>query len=392
MITKTFSKNIERLNAFISETTGAGIPGIDKFASYSFSRRETLDPGTLESLYSDNDIAATIVERIVKDALREGYGLAWQGADDTIVRRTVDWAEARYEVTQVLQQARIYSRLFGGGAVFIGADDDRELDQAVEPGFPVEFLRAHSSEDLRPRAWYADVAQQNFHKVALYDLSLPTFAQAQTRATKQGVSRIVDHSRLVTLDGVRTTDKRFRERGWGESVLRRVYDVLLKFEASFASIQHSLAESSIPVYKVEGLMNLLASENWEPLQDRFQLINTSKSNYQAIVLDKDETFERVAAQLQEAANVVEAAMLRVAGAAGMPATILFGRSPAGLNATGQSDLEVWHGAVAQEQSLVLAPAIRELYTFLLAQEGSPTGGVIPEGLKVTFPSLWTPLT
>jgi len=126
------------------------------------------------------------------------------------------------------------------------------------------------------------------------------------------------------------------------------------------------------------------------MQARLQLINTGKSNYRAVVLGENESFERVAAQLAEAANVVQAAMLRVSGASGIPATILWGQSPAGMNATGQSDLEIWHGAVAQEQSLVLGPAIRELYITLLGQEDSPTNGEIPEGLKVTFPSLWTP--
>jgi hypothetical protein len=46
--------------------------------------------------------------------------------------------------------------------------------------------------------------------------------------------------------------------------------------------------------------------------------------------------------------------------------------------------------VAQEQSLVLGPAIRKLYSILLAQPDSPTNGEVPADLKVIFPPLWTP--
>jgi phage-related protein (TIGR01555 family) len=378
-------EGMKKLDGFISSTTGAGIVGTDKFTSYSFSRRADLDNTTLENLYTDNDIAATIVERIVKDALRAGYSLDWQGADDVLVRATVDWAEAKYSVTSTVERSRIYARLFGGGASFIGADDGLPMDQPMLEGAPIEFLRPISSPDLLPKQWYIDPAEQNFGRVAVYTLSSPNFG----KGSKQ-IRTDVDHSRLVEFYGVLTTDKNFQKTGWGESVLRRVYDVLLKFETSFDSIQHSLTESSVPVYKVEGLLNMLASQNRELLQSRFSLINAGKSNFRAIVLGENESYERVAAQLQEAANVVEAAMLRVAGAAQMPATILFGRSPAGMNSTGQSDMEVWYQSVAQEQSLVLGPAIRKLYSILLAQPDSPTNGEVPADLKVIFPPLWTP--
>lgn len=382
--------NARTIDAFISQTTGAGVTGVDKFASFTFGEGATLDSATLEALYVHNDIAATIVERVVNDALREGYSLGWEGATEGEIKAAIDWAESKYGVTDIVRKARIYARLFGGGAVFLGVDGDPEKPAIL--GRAVDFIRAVPSTELDAATWYADPTEQDYGTPAQYRWTINHFAPVQARKKEANkVSVMVDESRTIPMYGILTTERRFIERrGWGDSVLQRVYDVLKKFEASFDSVLHTLAENSVPVYKVEGLLKMLQSNNADLLTARFQLLNAGKSAYRAVVLGETESFERVEAGLSEAANVSEVAMLRVATTAQMPATILFGRAPAGMNATGESDLENWHQQVRAEQSLVLAKTLRELYSWLLAQSDSPLEGVVPEDLSVTFPPLWTP--
>lgn len=379
------------IDAFISATTGAGYAGHDKFASYTFTKDGDLDNETLEALYTDNDLAATIVERIVHDALRSGYELDWQGSTDEQRRDVRDWAEHTYQLTTETKRARVYARLFGGGAVFVGIEGAAAA-QAM-PGMEVKFLRAVPGSELYGDSWYATPTDQRFGEVASYRLHVPTFQPANVIPIKkdQGYTIVEVHeSRFVPFYGIRTTDvQQWKDKGWGKSVLHRVYSVLKKFEASFDSTLHTLSEQSIPVYKVQGLLDLLASENGELLAARFELINAAKGAYRAVILDKEESLERVEANLGAAASVVDAAMVRVAGAAGIPVTLLFGKSPAGQNATGKSDLENWNQQVASEQSLVLGPAIAKLYGFLLAQGESPLGGEAPEDLKVIFPAVET---
>lgn len=374
---------VRNIDGFISALTGAGYAP-DKFTSYSFSAGVDLDPRTLEDLYVNHDIAAAIVDRIVRDALRSGYQLDWQGATDEQRRDVVDWAESTYGVTREVGEARTYARLFGGGGVFLGIDGT--LDRPAILGGPVDFLRATPSSRLQGQFFYADPSKQNYGKVEIYRLEQLQFTQ-EVPAERYVP---VHESRVVPFYGIKTTDEQMiRDKGWGKSVLHRVYDLLLKFDSSFDSVLATLAESSIPVYKVKALLDLLASENGELLAKRFELINTAKGAYKAVILDMDETFERVEAQLSEASNVVDIAMVRVAGASGQPATLLFGRQPSGQNATGKSDLENWNQQVASEQSLVLGPAIRDIYGWLLAQPDSPLRKA-PDDLKVIFPAVETP--
>jgi phage-related protein (TIGR01555 family) len=384
-------RNVSRLDGFYSSTTGAGITGYDKSTSYLFAENDELADDTLEALYLDNDVAATIVERVVLDSLRGGYDLVWKGSTEELRRDVVAWGEANFDVTAVVKKTRIYSRLFGGGGTFIGSDSGSNFEKPRDPAAPPQFLRSVPSKDLTARSWNADLVDQNFSTVLSYDYKLPTFDGIGETGKPVVGSIVVDASYILPLYGVTTTDDRFRDNdGWGDSVLRRCYEALKQFEMAYGAILNTLAENSIPVYKVEGLLRMLASENADLLQARFQLINAAKSNFRAIVLGEEEDFFRVEAKLQEAANVVLSAMQRVAGSSGQPMTILWGMSPAGLNATGQSDLEIWNQQVAKEQSLELGPHILDVYRALLVDPSSPLGGEVPEDLRVEFPSLWTP--
>jgi hypothetical protein len=49
----------------------------------------------------------------------------------------------------------------------------------------------------------------------------------------------------------------------------------------------------------------------------------------------------------------------------MPVSLLFGRSPAGMNATGEGDKEIWHAQVKSYQTSVLQPLI-ERFVYLLS--------------------------
>jgi hypothetical protein len=377
-------KILKGMDAFISAVTGAGYES-DKFTSYNWQTTD-LDETTLEDLYTDHDLAATIVDRVVHDALRSGYEINWQGATDDQRQDVVDWAEGEYAITEEVKRARIYSRLYGGGGVFIGADGTIENEAFV--GDSINFLRATPSTELKGKLWYSDPSLQDFGQVAIYELKHAHYRPGIGEMDPSPIP--VHHSRIIPFYGVRTTDvQQFRDKGWGKSVLHRVYDVLKKFDSSFDSILHTLAESSIPVYKVKALLDLLASENGELLAKRFELINAAKGAYRAVILDMEESLERVEAALNQASNVVEAAMLRVSGAAGIPSVILWGRSPSGQNATGASDLENWNQQVRSEQALVLGPAFRKIYQRLLAQEGSPVAGV-PENITIEFPAVETP--
>ena len=73
-------------------------------------------------------------------------------------------------------------------------------------------------------------------------------------------------------------------------------------------------------------------------------------------------------------------MLDMAGAAEIPAVKLFGRSPAGLNATGVSDLKNYYEFISALQERHLRPALEKLLPVMALS----AWGVLPESLDFTF--------
>ena len=67
-------------------------------------------------------------------------------------------------------------------------------------------------------------------------------------------------------------------------------------------------------------------------------------------------------------------------------TKLFGRSPAGMNATGESDLKNYYDYVDSQRESKLRPALYQLLPVLFMSEV----GSIPDDFDIDFPPLWTP--
>ena len=85
-------------------------------------------------------------------------------------------------------------------------------------------------------------------------------------------------------------------------------------------------------------------------------------------------------------DVYDRVMMDVAGAARTPVTKLFGRSPAGLNATGESDMQNYYDYIDGLRETEL----RGILERILPVMALSAWGEIPDGLNIDFPPMWTP--
>jgi uncharacterized protein len=81
-------------------------------------------------------------------------------------------------------------------------------------------------------------------------------------------------------------------------------------------------------------------------------------------------------------------MLKISAATGYPMTLLFGMSPAGLSATGESDIRLYYDKVADQQKRALLPALRRLVSLIFRAKKGPTNGKEPENWTIRFRPLW----
>jgi hypothetical protein len=102
------------------------------------------------------------------------------------------------------------------------------------------------------------------------------------------------------------------------------------------------------------------------------------------LVDADgESYHRDTLNFQGVGVILQLFMMRLSAVADIPVTRLFGRSPAGENATGESDLRNFYDSLATEQENVLLPVLEHFYTLLAQSMGKE-----PD-FTIEFNSLWT---
>jgi phage-related protein (TIGR01555 family) len=204
------------------------------------------------------------------------------------------------------------------------------------------------------------------------------------------LQEVVHESRLLYFRGVMTARMPVANgQFWDDSVLQRVHEAVKHSSSNWMSASHLMSDASQGVLSIQNLMQLLSTSGEALLRKRMQMMDIARSVCRSILVDAEkEKFERVSTSFTGIPELLDRSMMRVSAAAQMPVTILFGRSPAGLNATGESDTRAWYDTVAAERADVLLPKLEQLVRLVMATDGGPTKGQVLDGWEITFPPLW----
>jgi phage-related protein (TIGR01555 family) len=226
------------------------------------------------------------------------------------------------------------------------------------------------------------------------DARSPTFGEPLhytvfVQTMRGAIQLRVHRSRLIIFPGVSTTvEVRQRRNGWGISVLDPVYDALQRNVTAWQSAGAAMANSQYVVYKLAGLAKMLGMPNGEAqAKARAKAMEMAKSMISAVLIDKDDEYTRENPNFGGMPEMLEMFMYDTASALDMPVTELFGRSPAGMNATGESDENKWLGSLDDYRTHHIHPRAMTLVQYLLASKEGPTNGKVPDGWRVQFPPL-----
>jgi phage-related protein (TIGR01555 family) len=182
------------------------------------------------------------------------------------------------------------------------------------------------------------------------------------------------------MDSGRTSD------GWGDSVLVKLYDLIRDYDTSWAGVSAVMQDYAQTIFKLKGLADAIASGRENYVAERMRLIDMSRSTVKAVLLDQEgEDFSRVVTPVSGVSDLMAAFADRIAAAAGIPAVVLFGQSPAGLAATGASDIRFFYDSIRSGQRRDCTPVLSKIVKLLLL-----TSGGEPENWGIKYRSLWQP--
>lgn len=340
------------------------------------------------NLWRANDLASRVIEELPFDMFRKGYTFS-MGEDKELEKDVVSFAED-LKVRSTFRRAKMFERAFGGSAIFpVMQDQQGDLSQPLNPSrvFEVEALHVFDPTELRPVEWYGDIRQPKFGEPSVYDL-YPNTRGPQATRNYTGIK--IHESRLIVFPGIRVERDQVSADEWGDSILCRVYEVLRDFDISWAGAAVLLQDFGFPEFKMKGLAELFALNQEDKIRARMRAIEMSRSTINTVLIDADgESYERKATSLAGYADLIKAFMLRLSAAARMPVTKLFGQSPAGLSATGESDISLWDDQVANEQDEI-QPQLEGLYRVMLLSRNGPTRGKEPVNWSLKFLPLRQP--
>lgn len=349
----------------------AGLGGkMDKSKHTYFDTYYKLQDEELVNMYIGDGYGGKIIDAIADDMTREWIRLEGDNEDNAVMKE-LKRLKAEINFNQVLK----WNRLFGGSIMLIGVMDGQRIDK------PVNINRIKSIDYLKPidrtniqitsSKFEEDPMKPNFGQVTHYKVSLQGSMNKRIPEQYIHVSRVMSFFGNPVPKAYSLADQEMQY--WGASELQRIYTQLKDVSGIMGNIGNLLFEFIIGKYKMSNLAQKLSSGKEADIIKRVEIINLVKSMIHAILLGENEDYTRDTASLAGLSDIIDRFYLWLSGVTDIPVTRLFGRSPAGLNATGESDLENYYAKVASKQKLSLTDPLNYLISLIISQTGFPAG-------------------
>lgn len=309
---------------------------------------------------------------------------AWQAEDDQIEK--IEEEERRLGVQRKTYQAKLLARLFGGAGLLIGTGEANAGIYATE--LDPESIQAGGIKWLAPMHRHQLMAGDLQANPALEFFQEPEFYTLQTNAPGLEAGLRVHPSRVIRFTGADVPPDMAPDLGgWGDPVLENVRRAVYEALDSHTILAGLLDEAKTDVVTVTGLMERVATQDYrDRLTAKWQLAATLKKTMGVLMMDASEKWEQRQLNFQNLDKVVAVFVQAVCGAADIPATRLWGKSPDGMNSTGDSDLRNHYDSMGAQQRVELQPSLSPLDEMLIRS----ALGARPPTVHYTWRPLWQP--
>lgn len=382
-LTNDAGRNVGRkltLDEFVNPLarSGAGMPNLLEAIEYPLTRF-TQNWQVLNSLYRSHWVVQKIINTIPQDMMKNGYDFQSDINPDQIQK-----------ISKVIRQTRLHSkilnglywgRLYGGaaGIIMIDGEADRmdeplDLDRVMPGAFKGLLIMDRWSGIIPSADLITDITDPDFGMPEYYEVTLPE---------GQGVIQL-HNSRVCRFSGREMPYlEKLAENYWGTSEMEHVFSELKKRDNVSWNIALLTFMANIRVMKIDGMEQLLAyggDKSQQALYNTLEGLNMMLNNNGIQILGKDDSYESHQYTFSGLGEVYDRFMMDVSGACGIPVTKLFGRSPAGMNSTGDADMDNYYDTIEQSQESQLRPVLDKLLPIVCMS----ALGAVPDDLDYIF--------
>lgn len=344
--------------------------------------RMTDNYALLNSLYRDNWVVQNVVGIIPDDMTKKWFAPA--GAVGPEHLKELDRVQRVTALRERVNEGLRWGRLYGGAAGLImirGQEGMLGQPLELESIYPGTFQGLYILD-----RWQGVVPGMEL----VFEGGEPVPAYYSITDARGNTVAKVHHSRLVRFTG---RDLPFLERVaelyWGESEVEALYNDVVKHDnvaANMAALTFRANVDTMEVQNLDQLFSVTSGEQQRRFWNVMQAQSVMKSNFGMQLVNRGDQIKNTQYTFTGLQEVYDSMCLDLSGASRIPVTKLFGRSPAGMNATGESDLRNYYDYVDTLREAKLRPILEKLLPVLAMS----AWGAVPDGLDITFPPLWTP--
>lgn len=362
----------------------------DSTEYYQWASGSAVSDTELANLYAGNGLFSTIIDAPADDATKNGIDL---GIKDKDLQKQIDNRLQTIRYQSKFAKALRWARLFGGAAVVMLVDDGRLLQDPLNwrDVHGVDELLVYGRNEMLPlwiNGYENNPDDEDYRKGGT---GIPEYYQVNSVYGNYTVhssrclifhnSDIPEGSTLANL-----------YRTWGIPEYMRIREELRNASIGPGYSIRLLERLSMAIYKMKNLANVLSTADGEDaVLQRMEMLDLARNLLNMVFIDADgEDLGIQSLSVAGVKDILDNACAMLSAVSHIPQTRLFGRSPAGENATGESDLENYKEFVGGIQSGDLRDNTRTLVELVL--RGMVWSGEIKEvpEYTVTYKSAWSP--
>ncbi len=377
------------------------VDGFDNFVSrLGLNNDNTLSAGVymfnlmtrnriqLEAAYRGSWVVGQVIDTVAEDMTKAGIDITTSEADEDI--KDMQSAISRLAVWTSLCSTIKWGRLYGGSLAILQIEgQDMATPLSIETIGKDQFrgLVVYDRWQLNPDLTSVIESGPEMGLPKYY--YIVTSADMVESTAPKAIGQIkVHHTRVVRNIGIELPFfQAITEMMWGESLLERMWDRLISFDSATMSSANLIERANNRTIGIENYREIIAAggDAQKGLEAQFEAMRQFQTNEGLTIMDKNDTFQSTSYSFAGLDSLLLQFGQQLAGASGIPLVRLFGQSPAGLSATGESDLRMYYDNVNAQQEAKL----RRAWDLLLkVMWRSVFGKEAPKDLEFSFVALW----
>lgn len=342
----------------------------------------------VEAAYRGSWVVGQVIDTVAEDMTKAGINITT--AEKTFDLKLVQRQITRLGISTSLCSFEKWKRLYGGAIAVLqidGQDMSTPLDVSTVAKGQFKGLAVYDRWQVNPNLTNLIRSGPDLGMPRSYDIVTGWDASDPNNINAAGTVN-VHHSRVIRGVGIQLPYfQAITEMMWGESVLERMWDRLISFDNATMSAANLIERANNRVLSIEGFREILAAggDAQKGLEKSFELMREFQTNEGLTLLDKSDVFATYNYTFSGLSDIMLQFGQQVSGATGIPLVRLFGQSPSGLSATGDSDLRTYYDNINSKQ---IASLTGPWELILKVMWPSIFGSPLPEDLDFSFVPLW----